>query len=258
MKTRTSHGMAAALCAVAILAGTASQASATEAQQTDPAATPTAYANYLRHSHEEGATDALNQFQHLTRAEQNKFIDYLHDPALLKSLLDKSTEQGSGVSVYSRNSSSTTTLYNGDVTIGQERTVSGLSTRASRPLPRGNHTVKHSTYIKLFGIKIIKLNLAVNFHSNGRDITKANWADASKRNLSGGINISHGIPKKWLAEWGFCRLHPTRCYRGHNAAASVIWEGEVAYEGSVVQIDKKQYMLSNIYGRVIDYYLHNV
>jgi len=61
--TRTAREITAALSTVAILASTASQVSAAGATQTvtkqsDPAATPTAYANYLRHAHEEGAADA--------------------------------------------------------------------------------------------------------------------------------------------------------------------------------------------------------
>ncbi|MFI6490444.1 hypothetical protein [Streptomyces sp. NPDC050564] len=263
MKTRTSHGIAAALSTVAILAGTASQVYATEAQQTvakqtDSAATPAAYAKYLRHSHEEGAADALKQFQHLTRAEQNKFIGYLHDPALLKSLFDKSADQGNGVSAYARNTSSTTSLRNGDVIFGQERTISNLSTRASRPLPSGNHTVTYTAYMKLFGVKVIKLNLSVNFRISGGDITKANYAEASKKNLSGVITLSHDRPKKSLGTWEYCTLHPTRCHHGHHANASVIWEGSIAFRGSNFQIDKKQYMVANNYGEVIDYYLHNV
>jgi len=262
MKTRTSHGIAAALSTVAILAGTASQVSAAEAQQTvakqtDPAATPAAYAKYLRHSHEEGAAEALKQFQHLTRAEQNKFIGYLHDPALLKSLFDKSADQGNGASAYARNTSSTTSLRNGDVIIGQERTVSGLSAAASRPLPKGNHTVTNTTYVKYFGVKVIKLSLWVNFHSNGRDITKANFADAGKKNLSGVINISKGTPKKTLSDWSWCPLHHP-CTHGHNADASVIWEGGLVFRGSTFQFDKEQWMRANIYGEVTESYLHNV
>ncbi|MFI9774333.1 hypothetical protein ACIHCV_06380 [Streptomyces sp. NPDC051956] len=254
--------MAAALGTLAILAGTAAQASAsgpsqTEARQGDPAASPAAYANYLRQSHEEGATDTLTAFQHLTRSEQNKFVGYLHDPALLKTFLDRTTDQGSGISAYSRNSSDSTSLHNGDVTIGQQRSISGLSTTASRPLPRGNHTVSYTTYMKIHGVKIIKLKLWVNFHSNGRDITKANYADAGKKNLSGVISISKGTPKKGLGQWGFCRRGHA-CTHGHNAVASVVWEGSVGYRGSVWQIDKKQSMTANIYGRLADYSLKNV
>jgi hypothetical protein len=262
MKTHTMRGIAAALGTVAILAGTASQVSAIEAKQTlakqsDPAATPAAYVNYLRHSPVEGAAEALKGFQHLTGAEQRKFIGYLHDPALFKSFLAQTSDQGNGISVYSRNASSTTSLRNGDVTIGQERTVSGLSAARSRPLPEGNHTVTNTTYVKYFGVKVIKLSLWVNFHSNGRDITKANFADAGKKNLSGVINISKGTPKKSLSDWRWCPLHHP-CTRGHNADASVIWEGSLVFRGSMLQVDKEQWMRADIYGEVTQSYLHNV
>ncbi|MET7781701.1 hypothetical protein ABZU94_30310 [Streptomyces mirabilis] len=262
MQTRTARGIAATLSTAAILTATASQVSAAEATQTvakqsDPAATPAAYANYLCHSHEDGAADALREFQHLTRAEQAKLIGYLHDPALLKSFLDKTADQGKGMSAYSRNTSSTTSLRNGDVTIGQESTVSGLSVAAAHPLPKGNHTVTYTTYVKYFGIKVIKLSLWENFHSNGRDITKVNYADAGKKNLSGVINLSKGTPKKVLSEWRWCP-RGGHCTSGHNADASVVWEGSVVFGGSVFQVDKEQWMRADVYGKLINYSLKNV
>ncbi|MFD5011297.1 hypothetical protein [Streptomyces chartreusis] len=261
MTSRTKHGMIAALGTFAILAGTASQVHAAEAERTaavysDPAATPAAYANYLRSSHEEGAAEALKGFQALPQAEQNKFIDHLHDPALLKSILTKASNQGVASPASLRNASSTTSLNNGEVTIEQERTTTGRSARAA-VLPKGNHTVTYNTYVKVFGVKIIKLSLWVNFHSNGRDITKVNSADAGKRNLSGVVSLTKSLPKKSLSNWRFCEPGKP-CRSGHNADASVIWEGSVVYQGSTFQVDKKQWMRANVYGKVTDYYLHNV
>ncbi|MER7642984.1 hypothetical protein [Streptomyces sp. NPDC126522] len=260
MASHTIQGIAAALGTAAILAGTASQVSAAEGtyasnQQNDVAATPALYANYLRHSHEEGAADALKGFQRLTPAQQSKFVDYLHDPALVTSFLDKTASQESERAASVRNAASTTSLRNGDVVVGQERTVSGVA--AAHPLPAGNHTVTYTTYIKYFGVKVIKLNLSVTFHSNGHDITKVTDAEASKKNLSGVISISHALPKKSLSEWRWCQRGHA-CSHGHNADASVIWEGTVAYKGSTFQVDKKQWMRADVYGKLTDYYLHNV
>ncbi|NEC87763.1 hypothetical protein [Streptomyces sp. SID12501] len=261
MKISIARGTTAAFSAIAILAGTASQVFATDAtttiaERSDHSANPAAYANYLRHSPQEGAADALKKFQHLTQAEQNKFIGYLHDPALLKSLLDKTADQGSQLTASSRNASSTTSLRNGDVTIGKERTISGLSAAAKKPLPSGNHTVKYNAYLKFFGITVIKLSLWVDFHSNGRDITKVNSANAGKKNLSGVINISKGVPQKSLSKWKWCKNG--HCTEGHNADASVIWEGTIVFKGSTFQIDKEQWMRANVYGSLINYSLKNV
>jgi len=263
MTSRSIQGIAAALGAVAALAGTAPQVSALETQQAaaakiDPAATPAAYADYLRHSQEDGAAGTLAAFQRLTPSQQNKFVDYLHDPAVLETLLDKTTSQGPVNWDSTRKMKSTTSLHNGDVSIGQERTVSSGSTNRRGPLPRGNHTATYTTYVKVLGVKVIKLNLAVNFHSNGRDITKTNSAEATKRNLSGVISLSHEKPKTGLSKWEFCRINPHRCTRGHHATASVVWNGEVGFQGSVFQVDKKQWMKANVSGKVIDYYLHNI
>ncbi|MFF5495871.1 hypothetical protein [Streptomyces aquilus] len=260
MTSRPTRATMAVFGAAALLVGTASHATAADnrqstVQKNDPAATPSAYTAYLRHSHEEGATDALRAFQDLSQAEQAKFLDYLHDPAVLKSAFDKSADQSTGTSLPTRNSTNTTLLYDGDVVIDQERTISGPSV-AAHVLSSGDHSVNYTTYVKVLGVKVIKLNLELNFHSNGRDITKVNRAEASKRNLSGVISLSHEKEKKWLSNWSFCERGKP-CDSGHLANASVIWEGNVAYRGSVIQIDKKQYMRANVHGKLTDYYLHN-
>ena len=261
MNTRTKRGIAVSISAVALLAGTASQVSAAAAEQpapkpSDPVATPAAYVDYLRQSHEEGAAAAAQQFQQLPKGDQEKFVGYLHDPSVLKSFLDEVEDQKTGVSALSRSSRKTASLRDGDITVGQERTVSGASARKSKPLGKGNHEVKYNTYMKMFGVKVIKLSLWVNFHSNGKDITKANYAEAGKKNLTGVMSISAGTPKKSLSKWGWCeRGH---CTRGHNADASVVWEGSFAYKGSVVQIDKRQWMRANVHGSLINYSLKNI
>ncbi|MFJ2815150.1 hypothetical protein [Streptomyces sp. NPDC087294] len=260
MASRTVQGIAAALGTVAILAGATAQASAAQTttaseKWNDVAATPASYATYLRHSSEEGSADVLKGFQRLTPAQQSKFVGYLHDPALLTSFLDKTAGQGSERSAYIRNAASTTSLRDGDIVVAQERNVSRVAT--ARPLPAGNHTVTYTTYVKYFGVKVIKMNLSVTFHSNGHDITKVTDAEPSLKNFSGAISISHAVPKKSLSNWGWCQRGHT-CSRGHNADASVIWEGTVVYKGSTFQFDKKQWMRANVYGKLIDYYVHNV
>ncbi|MFE6475787.1 MULTISPECIES: hypothetical protein [Streptomyces] len=260
MTHRMVRGITATLGACVLLAGTAAQVSADETPQAadlsaDRAATPAAYINYLSHSDEEGAAETLRGFKSLTLGEQKKFIEHLHDPALLKSYLDAATEQSAALPA--NTTGTTTTLRNGDVTIRQERAVSTFAAAAAKPLPKGNHTVKYNTDLKLFGVKVIKLSLWVNFYSNGKDITKVNYADAGKMNFSGIINISKGVPKTSLSEWGFCKRGKP-CNKGHNADASVVWEGSIVIKGSTVQVDKRQWMRANVYGSLINYSLKNV
>lgn len=252
MKSRTAQGMAAALATLAILAGTASQVSAAEAKQnliekSDPAAAPATYANYLRHSHEEGAADALKGFQQLTRVQQNKFVNYLHDPALFKGFLSQTEHQGGTITAFSGNTSRSTSLRQGDVTFESRRTISGAA--ASRPLPSGNHQAKYTKDLKILGVTVVHLSLWVNFHSNGHDITKANYADAAKTNVTGVVHLSKSTPKKALSDWSWCPIGGS-CSHGHNASASVVWEGEIKYHGVGVQIDRVQSMTANIYGKV--------
>jgi len=89
------------------------------------------------------------------------------------------------------------------------------------------------------------------------DITKVNCADVGKTSLSGVINISKGTPKKVLSDWGWCQ-RGGQCSGGHHADASVTWEGSVLFRGSTFQVGKEQWMRANVYGKLIDYYLHNV
>ncbi|GAA2653143.1 hypothetical protein [Streptomyces vastus] len=235
------------LATAVILAGSATQVSAAEPAQNDPATSPAAYVDYLRHSHEKGAAETLNAFQELKPSEQSRFIAYLRDPALFTAFLEQTADRNAGVTAFSENARRSTSLRDGDVTFESERTVSGLA--ASRPLRRGNHTATHTNKLKLFGINVVQFKLWVNFYSNGRDITRVNDADGSKRNLSGVIRISKGIPKKSLSDWQWCPVGGS-CSRGHNANASIVWEGEIGVAGvGEVQIDKRQTMKTTVHGK---------
>ncbi|MFF2651606.1 hypothetical protein [Streptomyces sp. NPDC058045] len=261
MRTRTARGALAAITAVTVLGGAAqAQAAApagNNAGKSDPAATPAAYSNYLRHSDEPGADKALAQFKSLTSAQQTKFVGYLHDPEVLRSFIDVAAAQGSGLSTKALNTKSTTSLRNGDVTIGQESAVTGVAASAKKKLGKGPHTVKYNAYVKYFGVKVIKMSLWVNFKSNGHDITKVTSAGAGKINLSGVISLSHTTPKKARTWWRWCPKGKP-CSSGHFAEASVIWEGNIAFKGSMFQIDKKQWMQADIYGKVSNRSLTNV
>ncbi|SBT95155.1 hypothetical protein GA0115233_11202 [Streptomyces sp. DI166] len=262
MTRRAAQGMVAALGACAVLAGGISQATAVETPaasvvSNDPAATPAAYADYLQRSKEEGADDALRDFKRLTPSEQQQFIDYLHDPELLKTFLEKAGEQGGEPLTSSKEESHTTFLHNGDVSIEQERMTSFAAKAKKKPLPKGNHKVTYTTHLKLLGVKIIKLSLWVNFHSNGKDITKVNYGDAGKKNLSGVISLSKGMVKTSRSSWGWCQKGKP-CSKGHNADASVVWEGNIVFKGSTFQIDKEQWMRANVYGSLVSYHLRNV
>ncbi|CAL9531731.1 hypothetical protein SUDANB1_04034 [Streptomyces sp. enrichment culture] len=154
---------------------------AAEPTYTSPLASTAAHADYLKHSDEQGALDTLKEFQALTPDEQSRFLGYLQDPSLYKGFLTAGPEERNGVTAFSQNTSHTASSRNGDVTYEAESTVSALKAGASKPLPKGDHTVKRSNKIKVLGVTVIELKIWETFHSNGRNITKVISADGGKR-----------------------------------------------------------------------------
>ncbi|MFE2352892.1 hypothetical protein [Streptomyces parvulus] len=237
---------AAAFGAVALTVGTLSQASASEPAQDGPAASPAAYADFLAHSGEDGATETLKEFQSLTAREQDRFIDYLQDPSLFADFLDQSSDEAGPDATAS--GTRTTSLRNGDVSLEARRSANTFAaTAAKRPLPKGNHTVTRSNKIKLLGVTVMEFRIWETFYSNGHTITKVVEADGGKKNFSGVVKVSKGIAKKQLGKQSFCKKGGS-CSSGNTAVASIVWEGEVVVSGGTFQIDKKQTLVSNVYG----------
>ena len=150
MNRRITQKLAVGFGAIAVLAGSTTHAMAAEHTQKDAAKDPAAYVEYLRHSHEAGAASTLKAFESLAPSEQNKFIGYLHDTTLFKSFMDRTAKQPSGLTAFSRNTQSSVSLKNGDVTFVSQRTISGVA--AAKPLGRGNHAVAYNVKLKIHGI----------------------------------------------------------------------------------------------------------
>jgi hypothetical protein len=60
-----------------------------------------------------------------------------------------------------------------------------------------------------------------------------------------------------LSNWGWCP-RGGHCSSGHNADASVVWEGSLLVQGTNFQFDKEQWMRANVYGKLINSSLRNV
>ncbi|MGC9409292.1 hypothetical protein [Streptomyces sp. DZ1-3] len=236
----------AAFGAAALTVGALSQASASEPAQDGPAASPAAYADYLAHSRQDGAAETLKEFNALTPREQDRFIGYLQDPSLFKDFLEQSTDED-GLAA-TADGTRTTSLRNGDVSLEAHHSASTFAaTAAKRPLPKGNHTVTRSNKIKLLGVTVMEFKIWETFYSNGRTITKVVEADGGKKNFSGVVKMSKGIAKKQLGKQSFCKKGGS-CSSGNTAVASIVWEGEAVVSGGTFQVDKKQTLVSNVYG----------
>jgi hypothetical protein len=245
VKKHLVHGAAAAFGVMALTVGTISGASAAEPAHNGPASSPAAYIDFLEHSGEEGASETLKEFRSLTDSEQKRFIGYLQDPTLFKDFLERSTDEtaaGDGT-----DGTRITALRGGDVTLEAARTGSALVAAAKRPLPKGNHTVTRSNKIKLMGVTVMEFKIWETFYSNGHTITKVVDADGGKKNYSGVVKMSKGIAKKQLGKQSFCKRGGS-CSSGNTAVASIVWEGEVVISGGTFQVDKKQTLVSNVYG----------
>ncbi|MGW3985689.1 hypothetical protein [Streptomyces sp. NPDC004830] len=245
---KATKGLAALAGTVALLAGSATQASAAaEPASTSPLASAAAYSDYLKHSDEEGALDTLKEFQALTADEQSRFLGYLQNPSLYKEFLTAGPEEQNDLTAFAQNTSSTASSQGGDITYEAKSTVSALKAGASKPLPKGDHTVKRSNKIKVLGVTVIEFKIWETFHSNGRTITKVISADGGKKNFSVAVSISKGVPKTSLGSQRFCKRGST-CVSGRTAVASIVWEGSAVVSGGTIQVDKKQTLTSNVYG----------
>ncbi|MCQ4199334.1 hypothetical protein M4J06_000778 [Streptomyces coelicoflavus] len=79
----------------------------------------------------------------------------------------------------------------------------------------------------------------------GGDVTLD--ADGAKKNYSRVVKMSKGIAKKQLGKQSCCKKGGP-CSSGNTAVASIVWEGEVVISGGTFQVDKKQTLVSNVYG----------
>jgi len=247
MKMRAAKAFAATIGTVAVLTGSATQASAAEPVATNTLASPTEYADYLQHSGEEGALETLKGFQALTAMEQSRFLDYLKDPSLYKEFLAFTPAERNDLTPLSEDSSQSVSLHNGDVTYESDSTVSGLTATASGPLPKGNHTVKRSNKIKVFGVPVVELKIWETFYSDGHDVTKVIDGDGGKKNFSVVTSITKERPKRSLGTQQFCRRGGS-CVGGHLAVESIIWNVKATVSGGAVEYDKKQTLTANVYG----------
>ncbi|MCW8382014.1 hypothetical protein [Streptomyces justiciae] len=247
MKTHASRAFAATIGAAAVLAGSATVASAAEPVTTNALASPAAYTNYLQQSGEEGALDTLKQFQALAPTEQSRFLGYLKDPSLYKEFLASAPVEQNGLAALTEDTSLSASLHNGDVTYESDSTVSGLTAAASGPLPKGDHTVKRSNKIKVFGVTVVELKIWETFHSNGHDVTKVVDGDGGKKNFSVVASVTKERPKRSLGTQQFCERGGS-CVGGHLAIQSIIWNVKATVSGGAVEYDKKQTLSANVYG----------
>ncbi|GHB43306.1 hypothetical protein GCM10010347_10640 [Streptomyces cirratus] len=198
-----------------------------------------AYQNSLKSSTEEGAADALRDFDALTHDKQVKFLNYAEDPENLKALLEEVAdvpETANPAPVHQL-----VNLKGGDVQIASDSEAaftadagdaSGIS--AAGKLHAGWWDTTYTVRQKIFGITITKLSVWVNYHTNGSKIDRVDHADCGKRNFNGAVSIGHGVPKAQLASG--------------NAIGQVVWEGSIIYKGFGVEIDKRQQVVANAYG----------
>ncbi|WP_329411711.1 hypothetical protein OG802_17865 [Streptomyces sp. NBC_00704] len=234
MKLRTLRALGATAATVAVLAGTATQVAAAEPVTANAFASPTAYADYLEHSKEEGSRATLAAFQALSPDKQSQFLHYLQDPSLYKDFLTASTDEPSNVTALTTNINRTVPLRNGDITFESESVVSAPSAAAGGALPVGNHEVKRRNTIRVLGIPALSLSIWVQFHSNGSDITEVIDADGASQRV-GLVIVSKEKAKKSRGTQQFCRRGAS-CVGGHTAIASIIWN----VSSTTFAFDKKQ------------------
>lgn len=236
MKLHAAKALGAAVATLAVLVGTAAQASAVEPVSSNALAGPAAYADYLEHSDGNGALDALREFRALTPNEQTRFLSHLQDPSLYTDFLASVVREQSDVTALSRTTRRSAPRGNGDVSFESESVVTGVRAGADGgPLAAGDHTVQRSNKLKVLGVNVVELKIWVSFHSNGRDITRVNDADGGQRNVSLTARASKNEVRQSLGTQQFCARGGS-CVGGHTANVSIIWN----LEGVGVSYAKRQ------------------
>ncbi|MFI9202331.1 hypothetical protein [Streptomyces sp. NPDC053048] len=237
MNRRTAARTIAALGTAAILAGgtmgtaTAADTAGTGTTRNAQTATPAAYITYLSASREEGAAQTLKEFKALPVAKQNKYLDYLNDPKVLKALMEDAPRAD--------RAESRTSMFDGDVVVESRQQATfapdaPAGSAALGKLSRGTWESWYQASQKILGVTVTKLKVWVNYYTDGNKITRVNFADGAKRNFNAAVSISMGVPKAWKD--------------GSYANGSVVWEGSIIYKGFGIQIDKRQKVWANEYG----------
>ncbi|MFV2117818.1 hypothetical protein ACE14D_04970 [Streptomyces sp. Act-28] len=224
-------GLAAATVAALTFAAMPPAAFAAEGDSASATATtPEAYEEYLVMQVELGdaeANETLAQFQELSDAEKEKFVDYLNDPQRGQELGDFISDISADPDSIDEESYVTEVrkeTEGGDVVleaeIGAEVTETPPTTDEEIAEPSAKYYDRSAWYTvsdTIFGVKVTKVKIGINYRTTRTRTVKVYNGWASHRNYVPFADFSNSPVKAWVS------ADPA-----NNATAETIWQGEWA------------------------------
>ncbi|WP_329224847.1 hypothetical protein OHB07_00580 [Streptomyces sp. NBC_00111] len=212
-------GLATAAAAAMTIVALPTSASATDIT------TPAGYEEYLNNQVEfgvDGASETLGDFQELSSSDQESFMDLLNDPQRGQELGDFLSDTAGGV-IDEENfeTQMTKETEGGDVVLTAEIDVKD---NVAAPDPDDDlsdpsvtykdKTITYSVYDKIFGVKVTRVTVGVNYRYSSSRVSKVYSGFASHKNFVPFSDFSHGVVSKWIS------ANPA-----NNAHAETVWQG---------------------------------
>jgi hypothetical protein len=221
-RTRASFiGLASAALAAAALAAPG-QAGAAPVP-IDPVAKYDMYLSNLAESGDTGASTTLSGFRALPEEKKETFVDYIDNPEMGQALGEFIAD---GIDEENFETKKKRELYGGDVVLEAEvhfedvaDASGGVSTMGATGAQgtAGDHRAWYSVYDKIFGVKVTKVTVGVNYNTSKTRTLKVYSAYASHYNYVPFSEFAHSPVQKWIS------ADP-----GNNAHGETVWTGKWA------------------------------
>ncbi|MFF3993589.1 hypothetical protein ACFYX8_09790 [Streptomyces cyaneofuscatus] len=181
------------------------------------------YLSNLANAGEPDAAALLGDFQKFSEEKKEDFVGYVNDPKVTEAFLEVLSEGVAEPETPEEEESFVTEvrkeLHGGDVVIESEyrvEDVAGPSGFAAKGTA-GSKRVSHSVSDTIFGKKVTKVTVGVNYQTSTTRTTKVHSAWAGQSNFVPGVSFSNSAVKKWIS------ANP-----GNNAHAETVWTGKIA------------------------------
>ncbi|MER6109747.1 hypothetical protein [Streptomyces hirsutus] len=189
----------------------------------DPVAKYELYLSGLAASGNAGASETLGEFRNLPQEKKETFVDYLDNPEMGQALgefISDGIDEENFVTEQKRE------LYGGDVVLESEVNFeetddasTGASTMGAVGVQgtAGDKRAWYTVYDKIFGVKVTKVTIGVNYTTSKTRTLKVYSAYAAHYNYVPFSEFSHSPVQKWIS------ADP-----GNNAHGETVWTGEWA------------------------------
>lgn len=173
-----------------------------------------------------GAGTVLSGFRALSEDKKEKFVDYIDNPEVGKAFAEAMSGDNGGEEDFKTVQKKE--LYGGDVVIESEYGVEdlgdsgGMSAMGATAAQgtAGDKKAWHSVSDTVFGVKVTKVTVGVNYRSSTTRTTKVYSGWAGHHNYVPFSEFEHSPVQKWISG------DP-----GNNAHAETVWKGKLAGGG---------------------------